>query len=186
MEIARAHQFHSLGQDQSTVAQRVKTTVAAYSLTSCVWARFRVGSNAMSGQLHSQPTNNYYNDISNNKSRSLQRGVLLTEKLYGAYVYYVFSKVSWSFLELTAKTIGIHEWKVKIRTSFWLSTVEHGGEWVWIGKKTQCRKWLQAKIRKLKFTVLAKLLFFSIWYSGTNKKKKKFKPPLWAIVVRLR
>ena len=33
---ARAHQFHLLGQDQSTVAQRTETTVAECSLTSCV------------------------------------------------------------------------------------------------------------------------------------------------------
>ena len=34
--LARAHLFHSLGQDQSTVAQRAETTVAECSLTSCV------------------------------------------------------------------------------------------------------------------------------------------------------
>ena len=33
---ACAHRFHILGQDQSTVAQRVKTTVAECSLTSGV------------------------------------------------------------------------------------------------------------------------------------------------------
>ena len=49
------HQFHFLGQDQSTVAQRAETTVAEYSLTSCMWARLRIGSYAMPGQ-HSQPT----------------------------------------------------------------------------------------------------------------------------------
>ena len=32
----RVHRFHFLGQDQSTVAQRDKTTVAKCSLTSCV------------------------------------------------------------------------------------------------------------------------------------------------------
>ena len=37
---ALAHQFHFLGQDQSTVAQRAETTVAECSLTSCVGARF--------------------------------------------------------------------------------------------------------------------------------------------------
>ena len=31
----RAHYFHFLGQDQSTVAQRAETTVAECSLTSC-------------------------------------------------------------------------------------------------------------------------------------------------------
>ena len=36
---ACAHRFHFLGQDQSKVAQRAKTTVAECSLTSCVWAR---------------------------------------------------------------------------------------------------------------------------------------------------
>ena len=34
--LARAHKFHSLCQDQSTVAQRAETTVAECSLTSCV------------------------------------------------------------------------------------------------------------------------------------------------------
>ena len=33
---ARAHQFHSLAQDQPTVAQRTETTVAEGFLTSCV------------------------------------------------------------------------------------------------------------------------------------------------------
>ena len=32
--LAHAHQFHSLGQDQSTVAQRAETTVTECSLTS--------------------------------------------------------------------------------------------------------------------------------------------------------
>ena len=31
--LARAHKFHSLGQDQSTVAQRAETTVTEFSLT---------------------------------------------------------------------------------------------------------------------------------------------------------
>ena len=34
--LARVHWFHSLGQDQSTVAQRVETTVAECALTSYV------------------------------------------------------------------------------------------------------------------------------------------------------
>ena len=34
--LARTHKFHSLGQDQSTVAQRTETTVTECSLTSCV------------------------------------------------------------------------------------------------------------------------------------------------------
>ena len=34
--LARAIEFHSLGQDQSTVAQRAETTMAERSLTSCV------------------------------------------------------------------------------------------------------------------------------------------------------
>ena len=37
---SRTHRFHFLRQDQSTVAQRAKTTVAECSLTSCMWARF--------------------------------------------------------------------------------------------------------------------------------------------------
>ena len=43
------------GQDQSTVAQRVKTTVDERSLTSCVYVRFPDGFPHMPGQ-HSQPT----------------------------------------------------------------------------------------------------------------------------------
>ena len=35
-----AHQFHFLCQDQSTVAQRAKTTVAECSLMSCAWTHF--------------------------------------------------------------------------------------------------------------------------------------------------
>ena len=38
-----AHLFHSLGQDQSPVAQRAETTVTECSLTSCVWTRFLTG-----------------------------------------------------------------------------------------------------------------------------------------------
>ena len=36
----REHRFHFLGKDQSTLAQRAKTTVAECSLTSCVRAGF--------------------------------------------------------------------------------------------------------------------------------------------------
>ena len=46
----------SLGQDQSTVAQRAETTMAESSLTSCVSARFRIGCRTMPGQRHSQPS----------------------------------------------------------------------------------------------------------------------------------
>ena len=53
--LARAHLFHSLCQDQSTVAQRSETTVAESSLTSWVWARFRIGSHIMPRQGHRQP-----------------------------------------------------------------------------------------------------------------------------------
>ena len=38
------------------MAQWAETTVAEYSLTSCVWAHFQIGSLTMPGQLHSQPT----------------------------------------------------------------------------------------------------------------------------------
>ena len=47
--LARAHLFHSLGQDQSSVAQRAETIVVECSRTSCVWARFRIGSHTMLG-----------------------------------------------------------------------------------------------------------------------------------------
>ena len=53
---SRAHKFHPLGQDQSTVAQRAETTVSECSLTSCAWARFPIGAQTMPGQRHSQPT----------------------------------------------------------------------------------------------------------------------------------
>ena len=36
LRLARAHYFHSLSQDQSTVAQQAETTVAECSLTSFV------------------------------------------------------------------------------------------------------------------------------------------------------
>ena len=38
------------------MAQRVETPVAECSVTSCVKARFRIGSHTMPGQRHSQPT----------------------------------------------------------------------------------------------------------------------------------
>ena len=52
---AHSHQFHSLFQHQSTVAQPAETTVAECSLTNCVWARFRIGSHTMPWQRQSQP-----------------------------------------------------------------------------------------------------------------------------------
>ena len=54
--LARAHLLHSLGQDQSTVAQRGETTEAECSLTSCVRARFLIDSHTLPEQRHSQPT----------------------------------------------------------------------------------------------------------------------------------
>ena len=54
--LARVHYFRSLGQDQSTVAQRAETTVTECSLTSRVWARFLIGSHTMPGQQHSLST----------------------------------------------------------------------------------------------------------------------------------
>ena len=48
--------FYSLGQNQSTVAQRAETSVTECSLTSYVWARFLIGSHTMPGQRHSQST----------------------------------------------------------------------------------------------------------------------------------
>ena len=50
---AHAHLFHSLGQDQSTVAQRAETTVTKCSLMSSMWACFLIGSHTMPGQWHS-------------------------------------------------------------------------------------------------------------------------------------
>ena len=52
----RAHYVNSLGQDQPTVAQRAETTVVECPLTSCMSARFRIGSHTMPGQRRSQPT----------------------------------------------------------------------------------------------------------------------------------
>ena len=46
----------SLGLDQSTVAQRAETTVIECSLTSCVRARFLIGSHTIPAQRQSQPT----------------------------------------------------------------------------------------------------------------------------------
>ena len=54
--LARTHLFRCLGQDQSTVAQRAETTVSECSSTSCLWARFLIGSHTMPAQRHSQPT----------------------------------------------------------------------------------------------------------------------------------
>ena len=54
--LARAHQFYSLGQDQSTVAQQAETIVVDCSLSSCMCARFVIGSYALPGQQHRQPS----------------------------------------------------------------------------------------------------------------------------------
>ena len=54
--LARANWFHSLCQNQSTVAQWAETTVTECSLTSYVSAHFLIGSHTMPGQRHSQPT----------------------------------------------------------------------------------------------------------------------------------
>ena len=53
--LARAHYFHSSGQDQSTLAQQAVMTVTKCSLTSCVWACFLTGSHTMPGQQQNQP-----------------------------------------------------------------------------------------------------------------------------------
>ena len=53
VEIRSRTLIYSLGQDQSTVAQRAETTVAECSLTKCAWARFLIGSHTMPAQ---QPT----------------------------------------------------------------------------------------------------------------------------------
>ena len=54
--LAHAHKFHSLWQDQSTVAQQAEMTVAKRSLKSCVWAHFWIGSHTMPQQRLSQST----------------------------------------------------------------------------------------------------------------------------------
>ena len=51
--LAHMHYFHSLCEDQSTVAQWVEMTVAECSMTSCMWACFQIGSHAMPVQRHS-------------------------------------------------------------------------------------------------------------------------------------
>ena len=53
--LACPHEFNSLFQDQSIVAQWAETTVAECSLASWVWAHFQIGSHTMSEQWHSQP-----------------------------------------------------------------------------------------------------------------------------------
>ena len=55
-KLARAHLFHSLGQDQSIVAHQAEMMVTECSLMSCALARFLIGSHTMPGQKHSQPT----------------------------------------------------------------------------------------------------------------------------------
>ena len=54
--LACTNWFHSLGQDQSTVAQRAETTMTECSLTSYVWAHFLIDSHTLPWQWHSQPT----------------------------------------------------------------------------------------------------------------------------------
>ena len=54
--LGHAHQCHSLGQDQSTVAQQTEMTVTKCSLTSCMWVHFLMGSHTTPVQQHSQPT----------------------------------------------------------------------------------------------------------------------------------
>ena len=54
--LARTLLFHSLGQDQSTVAKQAETTVTECFLTSFVRAHFLIGSHTLPGQQHSQPT----------------------------------------------------------------------------------------------------------------------------------
>ena len=54
--LARTHEFHFLGQDQSTIAQWPEMTVAECFLSSCMWAHFLIGSHTVPGQQHSQPT----------------------------------------------------------------------------------------------------------------------------------
>ena len=53
--LVRAHLFHSLGKDQSTLAQRTEPTVAECTLRSCVRARFLIRSRNIPGQHHNQP-----------------------------------------------------------------------------------------------------------------------------------
>ena len=55
-KLARAHLFHSLGQDQSIVAHQAEMMVTECSLMSCALARFLIGSHTMPGQWHSGPT----------------------------------------------------------------------------------------------------------------------------------
>ena len=56
VEICLCTQISFLCQDQSTVAQRVKVTLAECSLTGCVSICFQIGSHTIPGQQHSQPT----------------------------------------------------------------------------------------------------------------------------------
>ena len=54
--LARVNEFHSLGQDQSTEAQRAEMAVTECSLPSSMQARFLIDYHALPGQRHSQPT----------------------------------------------------------------------------------------------------------------------------------
>ena len=104
--LARAHEFQSLCKDQSTVAQQAEMTVAECSLTSCVWARFQIGSNTMSGEWHSQPI-----------PTSLGQGVYVC---FSVTCHLHFGQNDWGILQATAVTQGWNGHWVKVSTENWL------------------------------------------------------------------
>ena len=100
--LARAHKFQSLCKDQSTVAQQAEMTVAECSLTSCVWARFQIDSNTMSGEWHSQPT-----------PTSLGQGVYVC---FSVTCHLHFGQNDWGILRATAVTQGWNRHWIRVNT----------------------------------------------------------------------
>ena len=98
--LARAHCFHSLCQDRSTVAQRAETTMAECSLTSCMWAHFLIDSHTLPGQPHSQPTP--------------------TSMGHGCTCHLHFWQNDWGLLHATAVTWGWKGHRIRVSTQSWL------------------------------------------------------------------
>ena len=82
--LARTPSFHSLGQDQSTVAQKAEMTATECSQMSCVWAHFLIGSHIVPGQPHSQST-----------PTSLGQGCM---HVSGQPANYIFGRIPASFM----------------------------------------------------------------------------------------
>ena len=92
--LAQTYLFHSLGQDQSTVAQRAEMTVTKCSLMSCVWAHFPIGSHTMPGQQYSR----------------------LTPTSSGVTCYLHFWQNDWGLSRATAVTRGWNRYRIRVST----------------------------------------------------------------------